>query len=65
MHATDVAQLSFAILVHGKMWNKFGLSYLEMVSVIISAACHDVEHDGFTNTFHVNGITERSMRYHE
>lgn len=33
--------------------------------MLIAAMCHDVEHDGFTNTYHVNAITERAIRYHD
>mmetsp|Transcript_5979 Transcript_5979/g.7647 ORF Transcript_5979/g.7647 Transcript_5979/m.7647 type:complete len:90 (+) Transcript_5979:89-358(+) len=31
----------------------------------MAGACHDFGHDGFTNTFHVNDITQRAIRYNE
>jgi len=32
------------------------------LSIIIAALCHDVGHDGFTNSFHQNMMTERSIQ---
>mmetsp|Transcript_11433 Transcript_11433/g.7953 ORF Transcript_11433/g.7953 Transcript_11433/m.7953 type:complete len:91 (+) Transcript_11433:508-780(+) len=31
----------------------------------MAAICHDFGHDGFTNPFHVNDISHRSIRYNE
>jgi len=28
---------------------------------LIAAACHDLGHDGFTNSYHVNAITRRAI----
>ena len=38
------------------------LSYLDLVSAITAAACHDFAHDGFTNIYHVNFMTKRALR---
>ena len=38
------------------------LSYLDMVSAIIAAACHDYDHDGYSNSYHVNFMTDRAIR---
>lgn len=37
------------------------LNKLDQLSMIIAAVCHDVGHDGFTNSFHVNMMTGRSI----
>lgn len=29
--------------------------------MIIASMCHDLGHDGFTNSYHVNAITERAI----
>jgi hypothetical protein len=29
--------------------------------MIIASACHDLGHDGYTNSYHVNAITERAI----
>ena len=33
-----------------------------MVSAITAAACHDFEHDGFNNAYHVKFMTDRAIR---
>ena len=47
----------------GEMIKFASLSDLDVLSVIISAVCHDYDHDGFNNAYHVNAITERAIRY--
>ena len=39
------------------------LSELDSMSVLISAICHDYGHDGFTNAYHVNLVSDRAIRY--
>jgi len=39
-----------------------GLSYLDKVSAITAAACHDYDHDGYTNSYHVTFMTDRAIR---
>ena len=39
------------------------LSELDLLSVIVSAVCHDYGHDGLNNAYHVNSISERAIRY--
>ena len=31
---------------------------------MIAAVCHDFDHDGLNNTYHVNAFTQRTVRYH-
>ena len=38
------------------------LTYLDMISAITAAACHDYDHDGFNNAFHVKFMTDRAIR---
>ena len=65
LHAADVAQMAFMFIEYAKLDKLVELTYLEGASLIIAAMCHDVEHDGFNNSYHVNAGTERSMRYHD
>ena len=54
------------LMIHqGNIAEVLGLNYLDLVSAITAAACHDFDHDGFNNTFHVNFLTERTLRYHD
>lgn len=41
------------------------LSYLDLVSALTAGACHDFDHDGKTNVYHVNFMTKRALRYHD
>ena len=41
------------------------LNYLDMVSAITASACHDFDHDGMNNAYHVNFMTDRALRYHD
>lgn len=41
------------------------LNYLDTVAAITAAACHDFDHDGFNNAYHVNFMTDRALRYHD
>lgn len=34
-----------------------------MLSSIISGVCHDYDHDGLNNAYHVNAISDRAIRY--
>ena len=41
------------------------LNYLDLVSAVVAGACHDYDHDGFNNAYHVNFMTDRAVRYHD
>ena len=36
-----------------------------MVSLLIASACHDYDHDGMNNAYHVNAMSMRAIRYHD
>ena len=63
MHALDVLQMSYIFLTKGKIIEFAQLSELDVLSVCISAICHDFKHDGFTNAYHVNTISERAILF--
>ena len=47
----------------GEMIKFASLSDLDVLSVVIASVCHDYDHDGFNNAYHVNAITDRAIRY--
>lgn len=49
----------------GDYRRRLELTDLDFLSMLIAAACHDYDHDGMTNTYHVNSMTERALRYHD
>ena len=63
MHGMDVMQMSYLFLTKGDVINFAQLNQLDILSMFIAAISHDFGHDGFTNAFHVNVITERAIRY--
>ena len=38
---------------------------LDLVSLVISAVCHDLGHDGMTNAYHINSMSERALVYND
>ena len=63
MHALDVLQMSYVFLTQGGVLLWAQLSELDTLSVLMSAICHDFGHDGFTNAYHVNLISDRAIRF--
>ena len=55
--------MSYHIMIKGDMIRFASLSELDILSVVISAVCHDYGHDGLNNSYHVNAISERAIRY--
>ena len=55
--------MTYHIVIKGEMIRFASLSELDLLSVIVSAVCHDYGHDGFNNAYHVNSISERAIRY--
>uniref|UniRef100_A0A7S3FVS4 Phosphodiesterase n=1 Tax=Strombidium rassoulzadegani TaxID=1082188 RepID=A0A7S3FVS4_9SPIT len=61
LHGADVMQMAFYMLTTCQLQKKLRINKLDTLSLIISAACHDLGHDGFTNSYHVNAITRRAI----
>lgn len=55
--------MSYVILTTGGLLGLAQLNKLDVLSTIIAAACHDYDHDGLNNSYHVNAISERAIRY--
>ena len=65
LHGADVAQMLYVMVSKGGLNSMAQLSYLDLVAMITAGACHDYAHDGFTNLYHVNFMTDRAIRYHD
>ena len=65
LHGADVAQMMYMFIKQGDLATIAQLNYLDLVSAITAAACHDFAHDGFNNAYHVNFMTDRALRYHD
>ena len=54
-HALDVTQFVFSVISNGKVESY--LEDLEVFGLLLSAICHDTDHNGMNNTFHRNAKT--------
>lgn len=43
------------------MIEKLELGMIDVLSFLLGAVCHDLGHDGYTNSYHVNAITSRAI----
>jgi hypothetical protein len=57
--------MMYLMLSKGDLAKVAKLNYLDLVSAVTAAACHDFQHDGFNNGYHVNFMTDRALRYHD
>lgn len=61
-HAVDVLQTVFLFLWHGKTLQGI-FSPLEILGLLCAALCHDVDHGGLNNAFHVKAQTPLAVLY--
>ena len=61
LHGADVMQMSYYYLTTCKLRQILKLNKLDCLSFLMAAVCHDLGHDGFTNSYHVNAITSRAV----
>ena len=54
-HALDVTQFVYSVISNGKVTNY--LEDIEVFGLLLSAICHDTDHNGMNNTFHRNAKT--------
>ena len=64
LHGADVMQMAYIILTEGGLIELANLNHLYQVAMMVAGACHDYDHDGMNNTYHVNAFTSRTIRYH-
>eukprot|EP00581_Thalassiosira_minuscula_P009892 CAMPEP_0183709712 /NCGR_PEP_ID=MMETSP0737-20130205/5701_1 /TAXON_ID=385413 /ORGANISM="Thalassiosira miniscula, Strain CCMP1093" /LENGTH=509 /DNA_ID=CAMNT_0025937879 /DNA_START=366 /DNA_END=1895 /DNA_ORIENTATION=+ len=63
IHAADVTQTTFSLLQMGG--DKFSSSPLELFSLILAAACHDMGHPGRNNSYEVNSRSDLAIIYND
>ena len=57
--------MMYLFIIQGNLAHLISLDFLDQVSAITASACHDYDHDGYTNMYHVNFMTDRALRYHD
>jgi hypothetical protein len=65
LHGADVAQFMFLLIQDAHLGKMASLRYMDLFCALIAAVCHDYDHDGFNNAFHVNIMSARALRYHD
>jgi hypothetical protein len=63
IHAADILQMLYVMLTQGGLIDLAQLNELDLLSAVIASVCHDYDHDGLNNAYHVNAISERAVRY--
>ena len=61
LHGSDVMQAGYFMLTTCKLKETLKLGSLDCLSFLMAGVCHDLGHDGFTNSYHVNAITKRAI----
>jgi high affinity cGMP-specific 3',5'-cyclic phosphodiesterase 9 len=51
----------YAIILHGNLLEKLG--ELDVLILLISCICHDLDHPGYNNIYQINARTELALRY--
>lgn len=64
-HGADLAQTFYHISTVGEMGDKTGMDKFELMTYVLSAACHDVEHPGFNNLYLVETRHDIAIRYND
>lgn len=54
-------QMCYYFLNMGHLPDIISLRNIDQLAMIIAAVCHDLGHDGFTNSYHLNAITKRAI----
>lgn len=65
LHGADVGQMVFRMLTSGNLANILNLNKLDLMSFVVAALCHDVGHDSFNNSYHINACTKRAIDFND
>lgn len=62
-HCFCVAQMMYAITWHTNLIQRLG--ELEVLILLVSCICHDLDHPGYNNIYQINARTELALRYND
>eukprot|EP00002_Diphylleia_rotans_P040138 TRINITY_DN9462_c0_g1_i1.p1 TRINITY_DN9462_c0_g1~~TRINITY_DN9462_c0_g1_i1.p1 ORF type:complete len:1162 (+),score=253.04 TRINITY_DN9462_c0_g1_i1:407-3892(+) len=63
IHAFDVVQTCFAIVINTELINK--LTPLEKLAMLMAGMCHDLDHPGLNNNFHILCQSDLALIYND
>lgn len=61
LHGADVMHMCYLFMKQTRVVTTLEMTELDMLAILIAATCHDLGHDGYTNTYHVNTISRRAI----
>ena len=61
LHGADVMHMCYYMMTNTKLVENLKMNDLDKLAMIIASTCHDLGHDGFTNSYHLNAITSRAI----
>ncbi|XP_065077275.1 high affinity cGMP-specific 3',5'-cyclic phosphodiesterase 9A isoform X2 [Ochlerotatus camptorhynchus] len=62
-HCFCVAQMMYAITWHTNLVQRLGEQ--EVLILLVSCICHDLDHPGYNNIYQINARTELALRYND
>ncbi|XP_031637480.1 high affinity cGMP-specific 3',5'-cyclic phosphodiesterase 9A isoform X2 [Contarinia nasturtii] len=62
-HCFCVAQMMYAITCRTNLSSRLG--DLEVLILLVSCICHDLDHPGYNNIYQINARTELALRYND
>jgi len=62
-HCFCVAQMMYAMAIKADLVKRIGS--LEVLILIVSCICHDLDHPGYNNIYQINARTELALRYND
>ena len=72
IHAADVLQTCLVLIERGSLdkvnlfflnFKKINLSMIDLLSIFLSAICHDFKHPGYNNNYQINLRTDIAINY--
>ena len=65
LHAADICQSLLVYYIFGNLEKILDFNDLDLISLFISAAIHDLGHPGFTNNYLINTKDDKAIRYND
>ena len=65
LHAADMVQSLFVYSMFGNLQKVLDFTNIDLISLFISAAIHDLGHPGYTNNFLINTKNEIAIKYND
>ena len=65
LHAADMVQTLLVYFLYGNLQKSLELTDLDIASIFLAAAIHDLGHPGYNNNFLINSKSDIAIRYND